>query len=148
MFHRIRYALGDDVVEGKLSGTVEADESHMGGKRRDTKRGRRSKDCQTAPIVAAVERKGKARSEHMRRVASTNVGSMLTRHAEPIALLVTDEFSLYNTPSQQGSAGYGRAKHEFDSRWDIRHVTHGQCTVARTSHVGGKRLMWKRAARV
>ena len=51
MFHRIRYALGDDVVEGKLSGTVEADESHIGAKR-STKRGRPSKDCHKAPVVA------------------------------------------------------------------------------------------------
>ena len=91
MFHRIRYVLGDDMVEDKLSWAVEADESYMGGKPRDTKYGRPSKDCHKAPVVALVECGGKARSEHMRRVTSANVGSMLTPHVEPMALLVTDE---------------------------------------------------------
>ena len=152
MFHRIRYALGDDVVEGKLSGTLEAAESYLGGEQRHTKRGRSSKDSHKAPVVAPIERGGKAQSEHMRRVTSANVGSMLTQHGEPMALLATDEFSIYNRSGER-SAGHGRGQrglgeYTFDLRYNTRHLTRGERTVAGIGHVGGKRVMWKRPAQV
>ena len=62
MMHRIRYALRDPVFKDKLGrggGTVEADETYVGGKVRGM--GRAYKGNKT-PVVALVERGGRVRS--------------------------------------------------------------------------------------
>ena len=68
MMHRIRYALRDPVFADKLGGdggTVEVDETYVGGKPRPgagetPKRGRGTKKT---PVVSLVERGGRARSK-------------------------------------------------------------------------------------
>ena len=40
MCHRIRYAMTQDPLRSKLSGTVEVDETYVGGKKRGTARGK------------------------------------------------------------------------------------------------------------
>ncbi len=58
MFHQIRKMLTDD-NDQQLSGTVEADETYVGGRRRGTKRGRPGKDSHKTPVFGMVERKGR-----------------------------------------------------------------------------------------
>ena len=110
MFHRIRYALGDAVVEDKLSGTVEADETYIGGRRRGTKRGRPGADSHKAPVVSLVERGGKVRSTHMQRVTAENIDTVLQQQVNPMATLMTDEYGIYNKPGKK-FAGHGRVQH-------------------------------------
>ncbi len=68
MAHRIRYALQDSIFTDKLSGTVEADETFIGGKGK----GQGSKSNKT-PVVSMVERGGNVRSQVMQSVNGTNL---------------------------------------------------------------------------
>lgn len=92
MMHRIRHALSDPVFHDKLSGTVEADETYVGGKAFN--RGRRYVGNKV-PVVAMVERGGRVRSRVMEDVNSTNIKAYLEENIQPSATLMTDSASAY-----------------------------------------------------
>lgn len=95
MMHRIRYALRDPAFEGKLGGgggTVEADETWIGGKAKG--KGRGYVDNKT-PVVSLVERDGSVRSMPVERVTAENLDAILTEHVDPGAALMTDESAVY-----------------------------------------------------
>src|SRR5713226_4162047 len=51
MAHRIRYAMTQEPLRSKLSGTVEVDEAYVGGKRKGIgRRGRPSRDSHKAAV--------------------------------------------------------------------------------------------------
>jgi transposase-like protein len=68
MAHRLRYAMAQP--EGIFAGVVEVDETYVGGKRRNTKRGRPGPDSHKAPVVALVQRGGKVAAFPVERVTS------------------------------------------------------------------------------
>ncbi|HUJ45462.1 MAG TPA: IS1595 family transposase [Opitutaceae bacterium] len=93
MMHRIRYALNDPAFSEKLSGTVEADETYVGG-RISNHRGRST--VNKVPVVAMVERQGKVRSRVMETITSANLKAYLQENILPSATLMTDSFPAYN----------------------------------------------------
>jgi transposase-like protein len=68
MAHRIRKAMEREPLSGMLSGVVEADETYIGGKRRDGRRGRPAVDSNKVAVFTLVERDGEARSQVLKRV--------------------------------------------------------------------------------
>jgi transposase-like protein len=90
--HRIRFALMDMFPADKLSGTIEVDETYIGGRARG--KGRAYKGNKT-PVVSLVERGGRVRS----RVVDTVTGKAITRllkdNAAHTSCLNTDESPLY-----------------------------------------------------
>jgi transposase-like protein len=103
MTHRIRHSLKDPNVSSKLSGTVEVDETYVGGKTRG--HGRHFMGNKT-PVVSLVERGGQKRSFVMKRVTGKNLKEALTQNVEPSATVMTDDFRGYR------KAAKGFAKHE------------------------------------
>ena len=103
MTHRIRYALKDPLFADKLNGTVEADETYVGGKTRG--HGRHFMGNKT-PVVSLVERGGRKRSMVMNRVTGKNLRQALLEHIDPSAVVMTDDFRGYR------KAAKGFAKHE------------------------------------
>lgn len=63
MQHRIRHALQETAFKSKLQGTVEVDETYVGGKQQGVGRGCKDKKV---PVVALLERDGRVRSQVMR----------------------------------------------------------------------------------
>lgn len=96
--HRIRYALERQPLSGMLSGTVEADETYVGGKRKG-KRGRGA--AGKTPVVTLVERGGEARSQVMKHVTGKNVKKVLQENVDPQANLMTDELNVYHKPGKE-----------------------------------------------
>jgi transposase-like protein len=92
MCHRIRFALQDIVPADKLDGTVEADETYVGGKKRGM--GRRYTGNKTA-VVSLVERGGRVRSQVAHKVTGDALGQLLKQHVAETAHLNTDESPLY-----------------------------------------------------
>lgn len=99
MCHRIRYALTQKSLFPKMTGTVEVDETYVGGKKRvgpyATKPGQRPKDRyqvmdNKAPVVALVQRNGMVRSQHVRRVTAANLRPIIQETIAPNALVMTD----------------------------------------------------------
>jgi transposase-like protein/DNA-directed RNA polymerase subunit RPC12/RpoP len=103
MTHRIRHALQEPVFKDKLSGTIEADETYVGGKTRG--HGRHFMGNKV-PVVSLVERGGRVRSQVMRHVTGKNLKEVLKSNVEPSATIMTDDFRAYR------KAAKDFAKHE------------------------------------
>lgn len=93
MMHRIRYALQQPEFKDKLRGTVEADETYIGGRRSHKAPGGSHKN--KMPVVSLVERGGKVRSFAVSRVTAENLREILPSHVELSARLMTDEHPGY-----------------------------------------------------
>lgn len=106
MEHRIREAMKDDGAPlGGPGKIVEADETYHGKRetprdpqRHDKYRTPRLKSgggSEKRPIVALVEREGRARAVHMNTVTAQNIGEFLAINADKSSRLHTDESNLY-----------------------------------------------------
>ena len=67
MCHRIRYAMTQEPLAELLKGTIEVDETYIGGKLKG-KRGRGAKG--KTPVVALIERGGELREQKVRAVSA------------------------------------------------------------------------------
>jgi hypothetical protein len=107
--HRIRFALKEVVpgAGGMLSGTVEADETYIGGAVRG--RGRGYKGNKTA-VVSLVERGGRVRSTAVEMVSGAKLDRLLKAHVHKSAILNTDESPLY-TKTGQAFAAHDTVNH-------------------------------------
>ena len=92
MAHRIRYAMTKMPLLKKFKGTVEIDETYIGGKGHG-KRGRGS--ISKTPVVALVERNGNVISKHIDRVTAKNLKTVLKENVDKTATLMTDDFPSY-----------------------------------------------------
>jgi transposase-like protein len=100
MCHRIRYAMDEGPLKDLLSGTVEVDETYVGGKRRGCGH-LHSLDNKT-PVVSLVERGGRKRSVVMPKVIAVNLRAAVNAHVVKGSNVHTDEHK-----------GYKSLKHEF-----------------------------------
>lgn len=92
MAHRIRYAMSQPPLVGKLQGIVEADETYVGGKARG-KRGRGA--ANKTPVFALVERNGRVRSFKTERVTGKNLKQKIRENVSKDSIVMTDEFLAY-----------------------------------------------------
>ncbi len=121
MMHRIRFAMAPDGP--KLTGTVEADETFIGGKPRysvpqapNPRRGRKSnyetRSERKTTVFAAVERGGQARVRVIPGVTSINLRKAVTDHVDLSARLMTDEQAGYVGVGREFEGGHGRINHK------------------------------------
>ncbi len=102
MTHRIRYGMSQEPMRSKLTGTVEADETYIGGKSKNMhpkERKRRiagSGSHDQAPVVTLVERGGRVKTHHMEHVTAVNIKRVLRECISPNnAFLMSDEAPVY-----------------------------------------------------
>jgi transposase-like protein len=124
LMHRIRWAMADSNTE-PLSGTVEVDETYVGGKPRKRAKGQKQRrpgrttdfaDRKTQ-VVALVSRDGPMRAQVRTDVRAGNLKSVVFDNVDPSAHLMTDEYVGYK------GLGDSYASHET--------VTHSQHEYAR-----------------
>lgn len=98
LLHRIRYAMADDMKTPEpMTGTVEVDETYIGGKPRPKDRGKRSRGLwDKTPVVAMVQRDGAVRAYTLPLVNAKNLKSIMRRNIHPSAKIMTDEASHYH----------------------------------------------------
>ncbi len=101
MAHRIRYAMAHESFDKPLEGTVEADETYVGGKAHG-KRGRGA--ANKTPVVSLVERGGSVRSRVVTNVNGKNIKDVLQGNISPDATLMTDAYQVYTEPGKMFAA--------------------------------------------
>lgn len=117
MMHRIRYALRDPIFADKLGGeggTVEVDETYVGGKPRPKsgeekpKRGRGTKKI---PVVSLVERGGRARSKLITGADAKTLKAAIRESVDQSARIMTDEWSSYRGIGTEFAGGHETVNH-------------------------------------
>ena len=109
MAHRIRLAMREEPLAGMLRGTVETDETYVGGKSREGRRGRGSE--RKTPVLALVERGGRAVSHPVQRVRARELKGAIREMVAPSARIVTDDFASYRGIGREFSGGHGVVRH-------------------------------------
>ena len=104
MAHRIRYAMSEEPLSSKLSGTIEMDETYIGGRIRVVKPGeakkgkaegepkkhRVSHTANKAAVVSVLQRGGRVQSRHVERVTAENLRPIVDQMIAKDAHLMTD----------------------------------------------------------
>lgn len=110
--NRIRFAMAPDNPEAdKLSGTVECDETYLGGKPRvhgDNKRGR---GTSKTPVFAAVERNGRIRRQVIADVSGKTLKSAIREVVDKQARIVTDDLLSYQGIGAEFAGGHHTVAH-------------------------------------
>jgi len=105
MAHRIRYAMAQLNLP-MLEGTVEVDETYIGGKERGLQGVKKNK----AAVVSLVERGGKVRSFHQEMVTGKTLKQVVRENVASNAHVMTDDHP-----------GYRGLKKDFRRHSTIRH---------------------------
>lgn len=114
MSHRIRYAMSQEPLSSKLRklrGSVEVDETYVGGRQYRGPHGRRYRvKTNKVPVVALVERGGDVRSFVQEMVTGRTLKQVIHENVSPESHIMTDEHP-----------GYGGLKKHFGGHSRIRH---------------------------
>lgn len=124
MCHRVRWAMTQSPMVEALSGTVEVDETYVGGREKG-RRGMPGPDSKKTPVLALVQRGGDVRSFPIERATLKNIKPILEQHVDPQSHLVTDESSVYYQmkPAFAKHSTVNHAKKEYARREENFTVT-------------------------
>ena len=111
LLHRIRLAMAP--VDGNpLTGTVEVDETYVGGKPRHKNKGKgEPKISEKAPVVALVERGGRVRSMVVADVTAKTLKNAIRENVDKRAQIMTDEAKQYRGIGKEFEGGHRTVKH-------------------------------------
>ena len=98
MLHRLREAM--DVQALKLSGTIEVDETYIGGlegnKHRGKRSGKRGRSRAKQPVIGLRERGGRAVAFPIPSVSRRVLHTAIRQNVEPDSTIYTDDFRSYD----------------------------------------------------
>lgn len=123
LMHRIRYAMAPvNEAQGQLTGTVEADETYVGGKPRNrhkalqgwrklNKKQLTGRGSGKTPVMAIVQRGGGVRARVVPNVTAKTLQGAIHEHVHPSARIMTDEWSAYKGLRGQFEGGHHSVTH-------------------------------------
>jgi len=108
--HRIRHAMSKEPLAGLLKGTVEVDETYVGGKpRKGTGKHKKGRGTKKTPVVALVERGGRVRAHKISGVGN-NLKEAIRQNVDRSSRIMTDELMAYRGIGKE-FAGHDVVKH-------------------------------------
>jgi transposase-like protein len=145
MAHRIRFAMAGEPTS-PLLGTVEVDETYVGGKPRKVTRyqrekaeregrpippNKRGRGTKKIPVVAMVERGGRVVASPMQTVNGETLKGAIREYVHPYSRIMTDDLRLYRGIGESFAYGHRAVNHTEDEyvRYDADGVTTHTNTV-------------------
>ena len=127
--HRIREAMNEEPMQSLIAGAVEVDETYVGGKSRQGKRGRGSE--RKTPVVAVIGREGGIKVASSPNVGSKALKTIITGAVEPSATIYTDEWPGYNGIGMAFAGGHETVCHgQKEYARGSAHVNHAESFFA------------------
>ena len=118
LMHRVRWAMTPTPgTTAKLEGTVEADETYVGGKPRAMQRRFPSRYGPTGnkvPVFAMVQRQGQVRAWPIARVTGATLAKALHENVSRDARLMTDQLLAYRKPGRGFRGGHEAVRHDIN----------------------------------
>jgi transposase-like protein len=112
LMNRIRFAMAPDIeIAPKLNGTVECDETYVGGKPPYKGISKHGRGASKTPVFAAVERNGHIRRRVIPNVSSKTLKGAIRQMVDKKARIITDEFHSYNGLRRFYEGGHDRVYH-------------------------------------
>jgi len=116
MFHRIRHAMEAGELAIAFSGSVEVDETYIGGKPRRRNRVRLTgskpgRGTDKTPVIVLVERDGRARTKPIERVDRETLHSEIRSIVDTSATILTDEYRPYRGIGKHYEGGHHTVTH-------------------------------------
>jgi transposase-like protein len=97
---------------GQSGGTVEVDETYVGGKpRKGTGPHKRGRGTKKTPVVALVERDGRVRAHPVKRVDAATLKGAIRENVDRSARIMTDELSSYGGIGAEFDGGHETVNH-------------------------------------
>ena len=111
--HRIRLAMQEFVIHGALKGTVEVDETYIGGKPRKTENNnhKRGRGTDKAPVMVLVERNGRSVSRPVENVTGETLKSAIRETVHKKSVIMTDEWKSYRGIGKDFEGGHYVVNH-------------------------------------
>lgn len=111
--HRIRFAMRQKPLAGKLKGMVEVDETYIGGKPRkgSKEKSKRGRGTKKSPVLVLVERNGKSVSYPVEKVNGKVLKENIKMKVEKESTILTDEWKSYNGIGKSFIGGHKIVKH-------------------------------------
>ncbi len=106
--HRIRAAMGQ---ESLLKGIVEVDETYIGGKPRRSRKNKRGRGTDKAPVMALIERNGNAISKPIEKVNAETLKGAIRKMVDKSSTIMTDEFRPYCGIGSEFAGGHKHVNH-------------------------------------
>jgi transposase-like protein len=107
--------MGKEPLAGMLRGTVEVDETYVGGKPRpeagQPKTAKRGRGTKKVPVVALVERGGKVRARKVDRVDGVTLKAAIRDNVERTSTIMTDEWAAYRGIGEEFAGGHHTVNH-------------------------------------
>jgi hypothetical protein len=117
MAHRIRHAMRQEPLKGLLAGTIESDETYIGGKPRN--RGKhnikfRGHGTKKAPVVALIQRNGPMRTRVVGKVNGKSLRKAIDDMVDKDrSRLMTDDLAPYRTIGRTFIGGHKWVRHNM-----------------------------------
>jgi transposase-like protein len=115
--HRIRLSLSTQPVKNLLKGTVEVDETYVGGKPRKENKGsepkkhKRGRGTDKVPVLALVERRGNVFSKPIENVKAKTLKGSIRTLVHKDSTIMTDEWKSYTGIGKEFTGGHETINH-------------------------------------
>lgn len=112
LMHRIRFAMSEPNSGRKLQGTIEADETYVGGKpRRGTGPHKRGRGTSKQPVMAIVQRNGQVRTRVIANVTGATLKGAIREEVAKSARIMTDDLNAYRGLDSEFKGGHEVVNH-------------------------------------
>ena len=113
LMHRIRYAMAEPNLKGKLSGTVEVDETYVGGKPRYRGKGKSGRGTKKTPVLGLVERNGDVRAQVIPNVTGKTLRNAIRENVDFSSRVMTDDFKAYRKLRKEFGPNHQWIRHGY-----------------------------------